>query len=55
MYRVTVLRPAALMQRPGCEPESMQREKLYQLNVFSHVLGRQVHEIAQFLGRSKNG
>jgi hypothetical protein len=23
IYRVTVLRPAALMQRPGCEPESL--------------------------------
>ena len=23
IYRVTVLHPAALMQRPGCEPESL--------------------------------
>ena len=35
----------------GCK--GVQRGKLYQLNVFFHVLGRQVHEIVQFWKTSK--
>jgi hypothetical protein len=41
MYRVTVLRPAALMQRPGYEPESLiatQRRPVAKKKKQFHVL-----------------